>query len=92
MPDFIDETHQDIAEFLERHGEAFDDDERAGLLDRLMTHHGYTQESHWTRPEPDPQGGGQGGKPPVLKPKQRGGGQPPSGGQAGGQRAGYFRR
>ena len=45
---FIDEIHEDIVSFAERHFE--DDDERSGFVDDFMERHGYTRLSTWGPP------------------------------------------
>lgn len=61
--DYLDEIHQDISEFAERHIE--DEEERQGFVDELMKRKGYLQQSHWAPPAP--QDGGQ-QKPGLLRP------------------------
>lgn len=61
MPgDYLDDTHQRIAEFAEEFLD--DDDERESFVDGLMERRGYQRATHWTPPaQPDGQG-----KPPAL--------------------------
>lgn len=84
LPEYIDETHQRIAEFA---SEFLDDDERDDFVDGLLERHGYQRVSKWAAP--DPGGGAPGGRKPLVKPRATGG---QGGGQGGGQRrqGGYF--
>jgi hypothetical protein len=70
--DFLDDIHQDIAEFADRH---LEEDEREAFVDALLERKGYVRQSTWAPPEPS-QGGG-GGRQPLLRQGggQRGGGQ-----------------
>lgn len=81
LPEYLDETHQRIAEFA---AEFLDDDERDDFVDSLLERHGYQKVSKWA--PPDPSGGGQGGRRPLVKSRQQQG-------QGGGQRRGgsYFK-
>lgn len=47
---FLDEVHQEIVEFAERHFE--DEEERQGFVDTLLERKGYKRASVWTPPEP----------------------------------------
>jgi len=88
--DYVDETHQRISEFAEEFLE--DDEERGAFVDGLMERHGYQRTSHWAPPEP--QGGGQGGRQPLLRPAKAGGARGASRGAQGaqgGQRS-YFKK
>jgi len=83
--DYLDEIHQDLAEFADRHPDLWDDDDqRAEWLDYAMERKGYQRATHWSVPEPAPDGGQGGGR----RSMPRGGGQQRSGGQRGGQRQG----
>lgn len=65
QPQYIDETHQRISEFA---AEFLDDDEeREGFIDGLLERRGYQRMASWAPPEP--QQGGAGQKPGLLKPK-----------------------
>jgi restriction endonuclease Mrr len=62
VPAYIDEIHQDIAEFAARH---LDPEEIDDFVDQLLERKGYQRQSIWAAPEPD--GGGQGRR-PLVKP------------------------
>jgi hypothetical protein len=62
LPAYIDEIHQDIAEFAARH---LDPEEVDDFVDQLLERKGYQRQSIWAAPEPD---GGQGGRKPLVKP------------------------
>jgi len=98
MPgDYLDEVHQDLAEFADRHPDLWDDDEqRAEWLDYAMERKGYQRATHWGPPEPPAGGqGSQGGRRSMPRGGQRSGGrQGQGGGQGQGQgqgRRSYFR-
>lgn len=80
-PVYIDEIHQDIAEFAARH---LEEDERDDFVDQLLERKGYQRQSIWAAPEPE-QGGGQ--RRPLVKPATQRQGQ---GSRQGGSRGGYF--
>ena len=86
MGDYVDETHQRIAEFAEEFLD--DDDERGAFIDGLMERHGYERTSHWAPPK-QPAGGG---RQPLLRQGggSRGGGGRGGQGQQGAQRS-YFK-
>jgi hypothetical protein len=84
LPAYIDEIHQDIAEFAARH---LDEDERDDFVDQLLERKGYQRQSIWAPPEPDGAGDG-GGKRPLVKPAAKGQGQ--GQGRQGGGRGSYF--
>ena len=65
-PAYLDDVHQDIAEFAARH---LDEDEREDFVDSLLERKGYQRQSIWAAPEPE---GGQ-GKRPLVKPSGQGG-------------------
>lgn len=67
LPDYIDETHQRIAEFA---GEFLDEDEIEDFVNGMLERHGYQQNTVTTWSAPDPRGGAAGGRKPVLKPRQ----------------------
>jgi hypothetical protein len=69
-PDFLDETHQRIAEFADEFLD--DEDERAGFIDGLMERRGYVRESRWAPPPEKP---GQGQRQGLLKQQGGQGGQ-----------------
>lgn len=83
--DYLDETHQRIAEFAESF---LEEDEREDFVGALMERHGYQRQSHWAPPAPD-EGGG---KQPLVKPKsgRQGSRQPQQ--QQSQQRSSYFKR
>lgn len=86
LPEYIDETHQRIAEFA---AEFLEDDERDDFVDGLLERHGYQRVSKWAAP--DPAGGSGGGRRPLVKPRSgqgQGGGQRRSGSYFGGRQAG----
>lgn len=56
-PSYLDEIHQDIAEFAERH---LEEDERADFIDGLLERHGYQKQAVWAPPQQDPKGGKKG--------------------------------
>lgn len=70
-PSYIDEIHQDIAEFASRH---LEEDERDDFVDSLLERKGYQRMSHWAAPEQQPGGGGGGKKPLVPRKTAAGGG------------------
>jgi hypothetical protein len=84
QPQYIDETHQRIAEFA---GEflADDQEEHDAFIDGLLERRGYQRTSSWAPPEP--QQGGQGQKPGLLKPPKP---RAATGGRASGG-GGYFK-
>lgn len=82
VPQYLDETHQRIAEFADEFLD--DDEERAAFVDGLLERRGYERTTAWAPPAPQ-QGSG-GGRQPLLRQGQR---QPRGGGQ--GQGSGYFR-
>jgi hypothetical protein len=85
LPAYIDEIHQEIAEFAARH---LDEDEVDDFVDGLLERKGYQRQSIWAPPAADQ--GGQGGRKPLVKPAgQRQGGQR-GGGQGGQQRRGSY--
>lgn len=63
LPEYLDEVHQDIAEFAARH---LEDDERDEFIDQLLERKGYQRQSIWAPPEPDSGGGG---RKPLVKNK-----------------------
>jgi len=68
LSDFIDEIHQDIAEFAERH---LEEDERQEFIDALLERHGYEREARWVAPPPPTQGGnGNGRRQQLVKPRK----------------------
>jgi hypothetical protein len=69
LPDYLDEIHQDIAEFFDRHADHLDED----FIDKMLESHGYQRTSQWALPDPQGRGGAAARKPGV----KRGGGQPP---------------
>jgi restriction endonuclease Mrr len=83
LPAYIDEIHQDIAEFAARH---LDPEEVDDFVDQLLERKGYQRQSIWAPPEPDSGQGG--GRKPLVKPAAQRQGQ---GGQRQGQgRGSYF--
>ncbi len=66
MSDFLDEIHQDIAEFAERH---LEEEEREEFIDALLERKGYVRVSQWAPPA-DPAGGGRQGQSGLLRPKK----------------------
>lgn len=59
-PIYLDEIHEDIATFAERH---LEEEERADFVDQLLERHGYQRQSTWAPPPPpDPSQGGGGGR------------------------------
>ena len=83
-PAYIDEVHQDIAEFAARH---LDEDEWDDFVDQLLERKGYQRNTvtTWAPPEPDSGGGG---RKPLVKPaagKAQG-----QGSRQGGGRGSYF--
>lgn len=64
-PDYLDEVHQDIAEFAARHYPEDDDaDEREQFVNYHMERRGYktVQHTSFAPPEPEPPAGGKGGQ------------------------------
>ena len=80
QPDYLDETHQRIAEFAE---EFLEDEERDEFIDGLLERRGYQRATRWLPPEPST---GPGGKKPLIRP----GGKPAGKGGSGGGRGSYF--
>lgn len=86
---YLDETHQRISEFADEFLD--DDEERSAFVDSLMERRGYKRSAHWEPPEPE--GQGQGGKQPLVRPRaaQQGGQRQQQGGaQGGGRQRSYF--
>lgn len=68
LPEYLDETHQDIAEFYARHSDFLDEDFIDGMLDAR----GYQKESRWAPPaDSGQQGQGQQRKRPGARPPQQ---------------------
>lgn len=60
-PSYIDEVHQDICEFVGRHADFFDDDDKTNeFIEALLEKKGYKRESHWAPPEKAPRSKGGG--------------------------------
>lgn len=82
LPDYIDETHQRIAEFA---GEFLDEDEVDDFVSSLLERHGYQQNTVTTWAAPDPSAGRGGtGRKPLVKPRAQQG-------QGGQRRSPYFK-
>lgn len=83
QPIYLDEIHEDISTFAERH---LEEDERAEFIDGLLERHGYVRESTWAPPPPPAGGAGGGGRRTVLPAKKAGGAKKQGGSGT------YFRR
>lgn len=72
-PDYLDEHHQRIAEFA---ADYLDEDEGPEFVDGMLERLGYERATHWTAPNPEQGGGGQGGRrQPLVKPRRQNGAQ-----------------
>lgn len=80
LPEYLDEIHQDIAEFYGRHADFLDED----FVDRMLESRNYQKESRWALPADSGQQG-QGGQ------RKRPGVRPPQGQGAGQRRSPYFK-
>lgn len=90
LAEYLDEVHQDIAEFAGRH---LEEDERDEFIDSLLERHGYQRVSKWAAPDDSGSGGSGSQRKPLVKPRTGSSGG--NGGGRGGQgqgRSPYFKR